>query len=117
MVFHFKNEPFLERSEILFVKADCIFSLNFKTWEVNIFFKFKNTLNQQPQFFETTDDQKIIVVSSVQDCLYVNQNNGQEKDIDDIYEISDIKEVKYDNSDHVFYILSNKQYGRLGFFV
>ena len=34
-----------------------------------------------------------------------------------LVKLADGKEVKYDNSDHVFYILSNKQYGRLGFFV
>lgn len=117
MVFHFKNEPFLERSEILFVKAECIFSLNFKTWEVTIFFKFSNNLNHQPQFFELTDDQNILIISSAEDCLYVNLNTGLEKDINSLYEISDIKEVKYDNTDHDFYILSNKQFGRLGFFV
>jgi hypothetical protein len=40
-----------------------------------------------------------------------------ETDIDELYSISAIKEVKYDQEENTFYILANKLDGLLGFFV
>lgn len=41
----------------------------------------------------------------------------KETDVDEKYDITAIKEVKYDKDENAFFILANKMQGKLGFFV
>ena len=65
-------------------------------------------LKSQPQFFKTNDDQSIVIVSSNDDGLYIDMNKDLEVDIDEEYQIANIKEIIFDTDDDVFYILANK---------
>ena len=117
MCFHFKNSKGLDRDTIVFAKIDCIFSLNFITQQVIVIYKYGAVLNRQPQFFQTNLDQSILVVASPEDCLYINLNEEKEVDVDETYQVSSIKEIIFDEEDHLFYFLSNKFEEKLGFFV
>ena len=117
MCFHFKNSKGLDRGTIVFAKIDCIFSLNFITQQVIVIYKYGGVLNRQPQFFQTNLDQSILVVASPEDCLYINLNEEKEVDVDETYQVSSIKEIIFDEEDHLFYFLSNKFEEKLGFFV
>jgi hypothetical protein len=64
--------------------------------------------------------QKIFVVSTVADGTYIDiseKDAPTEMDIDEEFKISAIMEIIYDEEDRVFYILTNKFEGKLGFFV
>ena len=65
------------------------------------------------------DTQKICIVASADDSVYVNlyiQNRNQrEIDIDDEFEISAIKSIIFDSGS--FFILSNKCREKLGYFL
>jgi hypothetical protein len=59
------------------------------------------------------------VVASPEDALYINLNRKRKKevDLDNLHKIGLIKEIIYDDSSNMFYLLSNKYQGLLGFFV
>ena len=57
------------------------------------------------------------MVSNLQDAIHINLDNSDETDLDEIYHIQDIKEIKYDEEDKEFYVLANKQFEKLGFFL
>jgi hypothetical protein len=117
MNFHFKNQKGLDRDTVIFAKIDCIFSMNFITQQLIVIYKYQNELNRQPQFFQTNEEQQILVVASPEDCIYVDLKNDVEVDIDHQYQVSFIKEIIYDEEDKLFYFLSNKYDEKLGFFV
>jgi hypothetical protein len=58
-----------------------------------------------------------MVIASMDDGIYINSKTKQEVDIDEQYNIGNIKEIIFDTDDDVFYILSNKYMEKLGFFV
>lgn len=71
----------------------------------------------QPQFFLPNDNQDIFVIASPDDGIYLNLHDEVEVDIDNEYQIANIKQIIYDHEDNMFYILSNKYEEKLGFFV
>tara|TARA_B110001450_G_scaffold143818_1_gene134555 strand:+ start:647 stop:916 length:270 start_codon:yes stop_codon:yes gene_type:complete len=71
----------------------------------------------QPQFFVTNDTQDIYIVSSQSDGLYINMKSGHEIDLDEAFEITDIKNILYDEEDQMFYLLANRKNGIIGFFL
>ena len=54
--------------------------------------------------------QDIFVVASPEDALYINLNRKRKKevDLDNLHKIGLIKEIIYDDSSNMFYLLSNK---------
>jgi len=118
MDFSFKNlTGTKERTEIIFAKIDCIFTLNFINSEVKVLWKFKSTLNRQPQFFNMDTEQTTFIVASTDDGIFLNINDEIEDDIDMRYRIGLIKEIIYDEEDQMFYLLSNRMQEKLGFYV
>ena len=82
-----------------------------------VVYKFDTKLNRQPQFFQTNEDQTVLVVASPEDCIYIDLDKDLEVDIDQQYQVSNIKEIIFDEEDRLFYFLSNKFEEKLGFFV
>ena len=66
-------------------------------------------------------DQTVIIIASSEDGIYYNfresRPNKKFIDLDEKYEISNIKEIIYDHEEKVFYILANKYLGKLGVFL
>lgn len=117
MSFHFEFKEGFERDTILFAKIDEIFKFNFVTQIHETIYKFKTPLKMQPQFFLPNDNQDIFIIASPDDGIYLNINEDAEVDIDNEYQIANIKQIIYDNEDDVFYVLCNKYEEKLGFFV
>ena len=57
------------------------------------------------------------MISSHQDSLYVDVETRSEMDIDDFYQVQNIKETIYSAQDNSFYIVTNKFQEKLGFFI
>ena len=61
--------------------------------------------------------QDIMIIASNDDGIYKDIKKGIEIDLDDKFNIGNIKEIIHDEEDHVFYILANKFDEKLGFFI
>ena len=49
-----------------------------------------------------------MMISSNTSCIYYNIHQTKETDVDEKYDITAIKEVKYDKDENAFFILANK---------
>ena len=108
MQFYFKKvEPGKDPVSIIFAKPDCIFEINFENEVVTTVFKFDDPLLSQPNFFQMNSDQTIFVLSSDIDGIYVNIKTDEQVDLDELYIISNIKQIIFDAEDQEFYFLCN----------
>ena len=55
------------------------------------------------------DEQNVFVIASADDGLYVNTETKKEVDIDDMYGIGLIKNIKFESETREFYILCNRE--------
>jgi hypothetical protein len=118
MQFYFKNTTRgKEPTEIIFAKQDQLMMINFETEEITTIAKFVSPLSRQPEFFTMNDDQNVSVIASLDDGIFFNHVTGQFYDLDEMYDISSIKEIIYDHEDRMFYLLANKFQERLGVFI
>jgi len=96
---------------------DSLVSLNFVTGEVEEVIPYPGHFTRQPLFFELTFDQRICMISSNYNCIHINFETNKIKDMDKYLGVSEIKVVKYDREDGVFFMVSNKLKDVLGFYV
>ena len=87
------------------------------TKETRSLYKFKNELGRQPEFFNPNCNQTIFICASPIDGLYIDVQNKTEYDIDEGFDVKEIREIIYDEDESCFYILTNKFQEKLGFFV
>lgn len=76
---------------------------------------FKDCLNSQPIHVVFDEDQKIAMVSSFYDIIYVNMEKGIEIDIDEHYNLANIRRIV--RGKDCFYVLANKYKNTLGFYL
>ena len=57
------------------------------------------------------------MLASQSDGIWINKKNNTEIDIDQEFDISDIKSLLYDEEDQVFYLLANRKKGIIGFYL
>jgi len=57
------------------------------------------------------------LLASQSDGIWINKKNNTEIDIDQEFDISDIKSLLYDEEDQVFYLLANRKKGIIGFYL
>ena len=55
-----------------------------------------------------------MVIASQHDCVYYDLTIHKMHDLDKLYEISNIKQLRYDKEDQSFYLLANQHQERLG---
>ena len=82
---------------IIFAKIDEIFEMNFETGDIKTVYKFKVPFTRQPEFFSMNDEQTVYVAASSSDGIYYNATTKNEVDLDELYNISNIKEMIYEN--------------------
>jgi len=87
------------------------------TESLTILNAFAIPLAKQPEFFSMNNDQSCLVIASQDDGIYYNFKTRKFIDLDEKYDISNIKEIIYDHEEKVFYILCNKYAGKLGVFL
>jgi len=78
---------------------------------------FEVPLIRQPEFFKMNQDQSISVVASTANGIYFNHNTRDQIDLDDLYQIKDIKAIIHDHEEGFFYVLANKFEDTLGMFM
>lgn len=88
---------------------------NFVRQEVRTYFDFESNLNCQPEFVVFNEDQRIVMIASFYDVIWLNLNTQKEIDIDNDYNIGDIRSII--NIDNIFYILANKSNKHIGYFL
>ena len=76
---------------------------------------FKNFLNAQPIYAVFNQTQNIVIISSFYDVLFVDIKGNREVDIDNLYQIGELRCVV--NISKKFYIFANKCKGLLGNFL
>jgi hypothetical protein len=54
------------------------------------------------------DAQTVSIVASLEDGIFYNHNTQEFVDLDELFEISSIKEIIYDYEDRMVYLLANK---------
>jgi hypothetical protein len=96
--FHFKKGGKLGVYDtIIFSKFDCIFEMNFETAAVKVIYKYQVPLTRQPEYFSMNDEQTIFVTASSSDGIHYNSVTKKEVDLDELFNISNIKEMVYEN--------------------
>ena len=63
------------------------------------------------------DDQTAMIIASQNDCIYYDISINNIHNLDEMFEISNIKQVRYDKEDRSFYLLANQYQERLGCFM
>jgi hypothetical protein len=106
-----------EPIEMLFCKATEIFKMNIKERTFITIHKFEPPLLTQPQYYCTSDDQKIHVLASTNDGIWYSEIKDKEIDLDELYHVDNIKDICFDEEDKEFYFLSNKKNNFIGFFL
>jgi len=112
---------------VIFAKQDSMMEVRFDNQtenvdqnpplDIKIISTYPSPLNKQAEFFLMNDDQSICVVGSETDGLYYNRRTNQYVDLDEEYQISNIKEIYHDHEERVFYMLANKYQEKLGIFL
>jgi hypothetical protein len=118
--FHFRVKPGKTRDELIFAKKDQIIVINFETEQVRQLYKYKDPLTRQPSYFQMNENQNIIVISTIEDSIYLNlsdPNKQIEVDIDVLYSIGQICEIAFDKVSGWFYILCNVYQDKLGVYI
>ena len=115
--FHFVDSKAQDRDKILFTNRDSVFILNINTGDISVLYKFKKPLSRQPANFDINDSQDIFIVASQDDGIYVNTKTKTEVDIDELFDVGLIKNVKYESKTGDFYLLCNRNQIHLGFYV
>ena len=78
-------------------------------------YQFKNKIGRQPDFVMFNDVQEVALVASTDDVLWINTQLGKEIDVDDTFQLGDIKSILLRNKK--FYVLANKYQRKLGYFL
>ena len=118
MRYHFVNvDGTKERTKVLFCKADCIFTIDFITEEIDIIYKFKTPLNNQPSYFETNIHQDVYSVSTKKESRLINLGSKLEMSISDEYQLENFNTVMFDSEENRIYLVANKLNGELGFYI
>jgi len=79
------------------------------------FYEFNNKMAAQPDMLVFSADQNVGIIASTDDVLWFDIQSQNEVDIDDVYQLGDIKSLLY--YDEKFYVLANKYQRKLGYFL
>lgn len=101
----------------MFANKSEVFILDTIVGDIHTVYKFKNPLNRQPANFDVNDNMDIFVVASADDGLFINTTNDLEVDIDELFGVGLIKNIKFESNTRDFYVLCNREGQKLGFYV
>lgn len=113
MQFYFKDNSqsgINDYHTLIFVNAKAIFTLNFRSqqieeihyWTINIEFQ------DQPSFFTLSDDQRRCCVASRTDGVWYDIDKDFEVDLDELHNIKRIQGIFYDVEEEFFYLVANE---------
>ena len=61
--------------------------------------------------------QNICVIGSKTDSLYIKLGTDFEMDIDQVFSLKALKEIKFDEESQLFYVIANSYKDKLGLFI
>ena len=118
MQFHFKvQKPGVDPGTLILANQESMLELNFEQEWLREIISFPDPLTRQPEFFQMNDEQTVSIISSIDDGIYYNHYTGETIDLDELYHITNIKEIIHDHEEGVFYLLANKYEDKLGLFL
>ena len=85
--------------------------------EREILYKYKNPLDAIPKMGVFENDQNCFVVTTNDMTLFVNIKTGEEVDIAANEDVKNIQNIGLSGNNDEFFILANKQEGRLGYYL
>jgi hypothetical protein len=88
---------------------------NYLEKKLTTIYKFENEIGRQPDFMVFDLSQSRAIIASTDDVLWVDVMKNKEVDIDDRFQLGDIKSLLY--MDKKFYVLANKYQRKLGYFL
>ena len=88
---------------------------NYKSNELAQLYKFENQIGRQPDYVVFDEFQDTAIIASTDDVLWVNVTKKIEIDVDEKFQLGDIKSILYRNSK--YYVLANKYQRKLGYFL
>lgn len=75
MSFHFKQSDSNETDTLIFCKKNLLFEMNFEKepeQQITIIYNFKTIFKRLPLFFQPNKNQKIFMISSPEDGMYLD---------------------------------------------
>lgn len=113
IMFEFKkSEP---ENCIIFCNNKCVLAFNYWTEMYRLMYRFKNQLWYQPDYMIFNDNQRYAIFATLDDVLWVDMRAKEEKDIDQLFQLREIKGLQYFRGN--FYILANKYKQVLGYYL
>lgn len=100
---------------VIFGDTHGLWTFNYTTETLNSLKKFTNPIARQPDYVQFNDTQDIVMLASTDDVLWVNIKTGKEIDVDDTFQLGDIKCINFKNGK--FYVMANKFNDNLGYFL
>jgi hypothetical protein len=88
-------------------------SVDYSSFELKaeVLMDFKNTFTSQPMFFVQDHEQDFAIIATTSDALLIKLSNQLEIDVDETYEIGDIRALLF--QDDMFYVLASRYKGSI----
>ena len=102
-------------NEILFTDYKEIIRFDYVNYTINTYFQFKMQLNCSPEYVLFNSNQRIVMIASFYDVIWINLETDQELDIDNNFCIGNIRQII--NYEKTFYILANKSNKKIGYYL
>ena len=118
--FYFDNS---DDNYLKFFSKEQVFRFNYlqefddqhlESLKIQVLYKIDNQCDQDPSYGYFNQDQTKFILTSSQDCLYVDIVKKIEIDLDDREEVANIQSIHA--CDQYFYIFANKKSDRLGYY-
>lgn len=115
-MFLFRNG---HESELIFFTKTDVFSMDYmdEGSDKEVLYTFKDPLDDVPKFGVFNNDQSCFVVTSAREVVFVNTKAKLEVDIGAREEVSDIQNITVSADDQEFFVLANKRFNRLGYYL
>lgn len=119
--FHFKHAYGEETPKIFFATKHKVVEYDIHSEEVttilSLNFELGYQLSFQPNIFEMNDAQTCSIIANSYESAFFNHKTGLRRYIGEVFSISLIREIVYDNDWKQFYVMANKYKGKLGLYV
>ena len=106
---------------LTFFSKEQVFRFNYlqefedqQSLQIQVLYRIENQCDEDPSYGYFNTDQTKFILTSSQDCLYVDIEKKIEIDLDDREEVANIQAIHA--CDEFFYVFANKKSDRLGYY-
>ena len=105
------------KCKLIFANKLQIFTFDYEREISESVYIYSEAFVNQPSSFVSDTDQRIFVISSYHDSLWVDLDQNIDCDLDETFDVGAIVKVIYDQEDQKFYFLANIRNGILGYYL